>query len=197
VVSGPPTVLPAEAPASLGLRVERAPDGARLVICGFAAKSLFSAGQSIDDKTWTMPVSDVADATLFPPPGFVGPMQLVVTLLNPDMSLADRRTLHLQWLPRTPGTQAMPRIAEINEQLKQGKRLKAAGNLAAARAIFLALAQGGDSRAAFLLADTYDPISLAKHQLPPPDSDSEKARLWYRRSSEPEANARLERLANW
>jgi TPR repeat protein len=181
------------------VRVESAPDGAQLIVCGFAAKSLFSAGQSIDEKTWTMPVSDVADATVLPPPGFVGPMKLVVALLNPDMSFADRRVVYLQWLPQTPGAQAMPRIAEINEQLEEGKRLKAAGNLAAARAIFLGLARS-DSRAAFLLAETYDPISLAKHQLPPPDSDLEMARLWYRRSAErgsPEANARLERLANW
>jgi hypothetical protein len=199
VVSGPPTVLPAQAPASLGLQVDGAQDGALLVICGFAAKSLFSAGRSIDDKTWRMQVSDAASATLLPPPGFVGPMKLVVALLNPDMSLADRRAVYLQWLPQTPGAQAMPRIAEINGQLEEGKRLKAAGNLAGARTIFLGLAQS-DSRAAFLLAETYDPISLAKHQLPPPDSDLEKARLWYRRSAErgsPEANARLERLANW
>jgi hypothetical protein len=201
VVSGPPTVLPPEAPASLGLRVQSAPDGARLVICGFAVKSLFSAGWSIDERTWTMPVSDVADVTLLPPQGFVGPMNLVVVLLNPDMSLADRRLLHLQWLPQTAGKQAIPRIDEVNEQLEEGKRHKAAGDLAGARAIFLRLAQDdGDSRAAFLLAETYDPISLAKHQLLPPDSDLEKARLWYRRASERgsrEANSRLERLANW
>jgi TPR repeat protein len=199
-MSGPPTVLPAEAPASLGLRVDGAPEGAQLVICGFAAKSLFSTGRSIDDNTWTMPVSDVADATLLPPQGFVGPMKLVVALLNSDMSLADRRSLHLQWLPQTPGRQAMPRMAEVNEQLEEGKRRQAAGNLARARAIFLELAQRGDSRAAFLLAETYDPISLAKRQLLPPDSDPEKARLWYRRALErgsPEANSRLDRLANW
>jgi hypothetical protein len=200
VVSGPPTVLPAGAPASLGVTVDSASNGAQLVICGFAAKSLFSAGRSIDEKTWTMPVSDVADATLLPPQGFVGPMKLVVALLNPDMSLADRRALHLQWLPQTPGMQAMLPMAEVNEQLEEGRRHKAAGDLARARAIFLRLAQRGDSRAAFLLAETYDPISLAKHQLLPPDSDLEKARLWYRRASErgsPEANSRLERLANW
>jgi hypothetical protein len=199
-VSGPPTVLPAEAPASLGLAVDGAADGARVVICGFAAKSVFSAGRSIDEKTWTMPVSDVADATLLPPRGFVGPMKLVVALLNTDKSLVDRRTLHLQWLPQTPGVLAMPRIAEVNEQLEKGKRYKAAGDLAAARAIFLRLAQNGDSRAAFLLAETFDPIALAKLQLLPPDSDVEKARLWYRRASErgsPEANSRLERLSNW
>jgi hypothetical protein len=200
VVSGPSTVLPAEAPAALRVTVDGAADNAQVVICGFAAKSVFSAGRSIDEKTWTMPVSDLADANLIPPRGFVGPMKLVVVLVNADKSLADRRALQLQWLPQTPGAVAMPRIAEVNAQLEEGKRHRAAGDLAGARAIFLRLAQNGDSRAAFLLAETYDPISLAKHQLLPPDSDPEKARLWYRRASQSgslEANARLERLSNW
>lgn len=200
VVSGPPTVLPPEAPASLGVAVESAPDGAQLVICGFAPKSVFSAGRSIDEKTWTLQASDVADASLIPPRGFVGPMKLIVVLVSPGKGLADRRTVHLQWLPQPPGTLAMSPIAEVSQQLVEGKRLKAAGNLVGARAIFLRLAQDGDSRAAFLLAESYDPIALAKHQLLPPDSDPEKARLWYRRASErgsQEANSRLERLSNW
>jgi hypothetical protein len=202
VVSGtPPTVLPADATALLGLAVEGAPDGAQLIICGFAARSVFSAGRSIDEKTWILPVSEAADLTLIPPRGFVGPMKLVVALLNADWSLADRRTLPLQWLPQPSGVPAaMPRMADVNDQLEEGKRLRAAGNLAGARAIFQRYAQTGDSRAAYLLAETYDPISLAKHQLLPPDSDLEKARLWYRRASEhgsTEANARLDRLSNW
>ncbi len=200
IVSEPPTMLPAEASASLGLTVNGAAGGAQLVICGFAPKSVFSAGRSIDDKAWILPADDATDATLIPPRKFVGPMTLVIALLNPDGTLADRRTRHLQWLPERAGGPAMPQMAEVNEQLEEGKRLQAAGNLAAARVVFLRLAQTGDSRAAFLLAETYDPISLAKHQLQPPDSDLEKARLWYRRASErglQEANARLERLSNW
>lgn len=200
VVSGQPTVLPAEVPASLGVTVDGAPDGARVVVCGFAPKSVFSVGRSVHERMWTMPASDIADATLIPPQGFVGPMKIIVALVNTDRSLIDRRTLHLQWLPQAPGAMAMPRLAEINDQLEKGKRYKAAGDIAAARAIFLRLAQNGDSRAAFLLAETYDPIALAKHQLLPPDSDLEKARLWYRRASErgsPEAGSRLERLSNW
>ncbi len=200
VVSGPPTLLPAEAPAALGLTVDGAADGAQLVICGFAAKSVFSAGRSIDERTWTMPVSEVSDVTLIPPRGFVGPMKLIVALLNPDKSLVDRRALRLQWLPQTPGALTMPPMAEVNRQLEEGKRLRAAGNLPLARGVFLRLAQAGDSRAAFLLAETYDPISLAKRQLLPPDSDPELARIWYRKASDwgsQEANGRLERLSNW
>jgi hypothetical protein len=209
VVGVPPALLPTGEPASLGLTVDGAPEGAELVICGFAAKTLISAGHSIDEKTWTLPVAELAYATLLPPPGFVGPMRLAVVLVNTDKSIADRRTLILQWLPPTPAPPAvasmspMPAkndISEINKGLEEGKRLKAAGNLALARGIFQRYAQRGDSRAAFLLAETYDPISLARRQLLPPESDPELARIWYRKAAEGgshEANARLERMATW
>jgi hypothetical protein len=197
-----PTVLPADATAMIGLSISGAPDGAQLIICGFAARSVFSAGRSIDEKTWILLASEASDLALIPPRGFIGPMKLVVALLNPDRSLADRRTVPLQWLPKTSPSvpAAAPRMADINDQLEEGKRLRAAGNIAGARAIFQRYAQTGDSRAAFLLAETYDPISLAKHQLLPPDSDLEKSRLWYRRALEhgsAEAKDRLDRLSNW
>jgi hypothetical protein len=205
VSSGPPTLLHADEPASLGLAVEDAPDGTQLVICGFAAKSAFSAGQSIDEKTWTVSVSEIADATLVPPQGFVGTMKLAVVLVNSDRSL-DRKTLNLQWLPQAPAmpsTPPMPRkndSADVDRQLERGIRLKSAGNMAEARLIFGRIAQNGDSRAAFMLAETYDPIALAKRQLLPPDSDLEQARIWYRKASDlgsQEARGRLERLTNW
>src|SRR5262249_29888129 len=131
VMSVPPALLPANEPASLGLTVDGAQEGAELVICGFAPKSLFSAGHSIDEKAWTVPVSDLAYASLIPPRDFVGPMRLAVALVNTDKSIADRRTLNLQWLPPTPAPASvasmspMPTkndIADINKRLEEGKR---------------------------------------------------------------------------
>jgi len=195
--SGSPVVLPAGAPASFGLTVDHPSDGAQLVICGFAPGSSISVGRSIDDGTWVLPASGLAEAVLIPPRKFAGPMKVDAVLVNADRTMADRRTLHLQWLPSTLATAGAP---EAGPQLEEGTRLQAAGDLARARAVFLPLAQNGDPRASFLLAETYDPISLAKRQLLPPDSDLEMARLWYRRALEqgsPQANARLERLSNW
>src|SRR5262249_23751804 len=96
VVSVPPALLPADEPASLGLTVDGAPEGAELILCGFVAKSLFSVGHSVDETAWTVPVAELAYATLIPPRGFVGPMRLDVVLLNTNKSIADRRTLNLQ-----------------------------------------------------------------------------------------------------
>ena len=205
VVTKPPIVINVDQPAPLGLKVDGAPEGAQLVMCGLAANSASSAGQPIDEKTWILPASEAANATIIPPRGFVGPMKLAIVLIATDKSLADRRTLDLEWLPQTPPAPSVkiPRKvddADLNKLLEQGIRLKAAGNFADARAILTRIAQAGDSRAAFMLAETYDPISLAKRQLLPAESDIEQARIWYRKASalgSPEAPGRLDRLANW
>jgi hypothetical protein len=199
IVNMQPTLLPADEPASLGVTADGAPADARLIICGFPARSVFSAGHSLDARTWTLPVSELTYAALFPPRGFVGLMRLAVVLMNGDTSPADRRTLNLQWLPRTSSPLRAGDASEAKPDLEDGIRLKAAGNLPLARGIFLRYAQA-DARAAFLLAETYDPISLARRQLMPPDSDLAAARLWYRRAAElgaQEASARLERLEKW
>jgi hypothetical protein len=205
VMNPPRTVLPADEPASLGLTVDGPANGAYFIICGYAARSVFSVGHAVGENTWTIPASMIAEATIMPPHGFAGPMDLAVTLMNIDRSLADRKTVHLQWRPQArPAPQALPvprrEFANHDPLLTYGSHLKAIGNLIDARQIFSRVAQSGDPRGAFLLAETYDPISLAKHQLLPKDSDLELARVWYRKASDlgsPDAAGRLERLTNW
>jgi hypothetical protein len=187
--------------ASLGLTVDGPAKGAHFVICGYAARTVFSVGHAVGENAWTIPASMIADATIVPPHGFAGPMDLTVTLMNTDKSLADRKTVHLQWQPALQA-QAAPRreLANHDSLLEYGAHLKATGNLGDARQIFIRVAQMGDPRAAFMLAETYDPIALAKHQLLPKDSDLELARVWYRKASDlgsPDAPGRLERLTNW
>ncbi len=208
VTHTPIPVLHVDEAALLGIRIDGAPEGAELVICGFAPRSVISAGRSVDEKTWMLPVSEVSDATLIPPLGFVGLMTLDVVLMNADRTVVDRRTLLLQWQSQTADAPDMPRLtsvrkgdaeAEIDRQLDEGRRLQAAGNLPRARGIFLRFAQQS-ARAAFLYADSYDPITLAKRQLPPPESDLALARIWYRKASSmgsQDATYRLERLENW
>jgi hypothetical protein len=142
---------------------------------------------------------------IMPPRGFVGPMDIGVMLVNTDKSLADRKVVHLQWLPQAqpaPQTPATPLhdFGKHDTLLSYAAHLKAIGNLADARQIFNRVAQAGDPRGAFMLAESYDPISLAKHQLLPKDSDLELARIWYRKAFDlgsPDAPGRLDRLTNW
>jgi hypothetical protein len=211
VLNSPRKVLRSDEPASLGLTVvglmlDGASDGAQLIICGFAANSMFSVGRAVDENTWAVPVSMIADVTIMPPRGFVGRMDLAVTLMNTDKSLADRKTVYLQWLPQAqPGPRrptASPRndFAGADDLLTYATYLKGAGNLAEARQVFARVAGMGDSRGAFMLAESYDPIALAKRQLLPADSDLEQARIWYRKASDlgsPDAPGRLERLTTW
>jgi hypothetical protein len=202
VITPPRTVLHSDEPASLGLTVDGPADGAQLIICGFAAKSIFSVGHAVGENTWTVPASMIADTIIMPPRGFTGPMDIAVMLMNADRSLGDRKTVHLQWKPQAPPAPVVPRrdFAILDPLLNYGIHLKATGNLADARQIFSRVAQTGDPRGAFMLAETYDPISLAKHQLLPKDSDLELARIWYRKASDlgsPDASGRLERLTNW
>jgi hypothetical protein len=196
------TVLRADEPVSLGLTLDGVADGAHLIICGFVATSVFSVGRAVDDKTWAVPASRIADATIMPPHGFAGPMDLAVALINTDGSHGDRKTVHLQWLPQAKQAPAEARrdFANLDSLLSYGVHLKSIGNLADARQVFSRVAQTGDPRGAFMLAETYDPISLAKHQLLPRDSDLELARVWYRKASDlgsPDASGRLDRLTNW
>jgi hypothetical protein len=204
VMAPPRTMLRSDEPASLGLTVDGSADG-HLIICGFAARSMFSVGHAVDETTWTIPASLIADATIMPPRGFAGPMDITITLMNGDRSLADRKTVHFQWQPQTPSAPQAPAAprrgyANLDPLLTYGIHLKAVGNLTDARQIFSRVAQTGDPRGAFMLAETYDPISLAKHQLLPKDSDLELARVWYRKASDlgsPDAAGRLDRLTNW
>jgi hypothetical protein len=196
------TVLRPGESASLGLRVDNAPDGVYLLICGFAAQSVFSVGRSVGEYAWIIPASVVVDATVMPPRGFAGPMDLTILLVNRDKSLADRKMVRLQWLPQVQQTSAPPLRDFANHEslLSYGAHLRSIGSLADARQIFGRIAQKGDPRGAFMLAETYDPISLAKHQLLPKDSDIELARVWYRKATElgsPDAPGRLDRLTNW
>jgi hypothetical protein len=198
------TVLHSDQPASLGLTIDNAPDGAHLLICGYAAQSVFSVGRAVDENTWTVPASRISDAIIIPPHGFAGPMDIAIMLVNTDRSLVDRKVLHLQWLPQArpvPQMETPPRdFAKNDSLLSYGAHLKAVGNLADARQIFSRVAQTGDPRGAFVLAETYDPISLAKHQLLPKDSDLEMARIWYRKATDlgsSDAPSRLDRLTNW
>jgi uncharacterized protein YjbI with pentapeptide repeats len=195
------TVLRFGETASLGLRVDNAPEGVHLLICGFAAQSVFSAGHSVDEYVWIIPAAMVADATIMPPRGFAGSMDLSVLLVNADKSLADRKVVRLQWLPQAqmpaPPLRDFPSHDSL---LSYGAHLRAIGSVADARQVFGRIAQKGDPRGAFMLAETYDPISLAKHQLLPKDSDIELARVWYRKATElgsPDAPGRLDRLTNW
>jgi hypothetical protein len=191
--------------APIGLTVDGAADAAQLLIDGFAPGSLFSVGQPMGQNTWRIPASQIEAATIRAPQGFVGSMELVVTLVLTNGSPVDRRALHLLWRPPTsasrPSGMFSSRIdaQELDELLAHGKALEATGDIGGARLVFQRAAEAGNAQAAFMLAETYDPAVLENQREVGLVPDVKAARIWYGRAKElgsEEALHRLQRLAH-
>jgi hypothetical protein len=205
IIAAASGALRSDEAALIGLTVGGAVDAAQLLIDGFAPGSLFSVGQPIGQNTWRIPVSQIEAATIMAPRGFVGSMDLVVRLILTNGSLVDRRALHLQWLPPTsalrPSGTLSSRIdaRELDELLARGKALAATGDIGGARLVFQRAAEAGNAQAAFMLAETYDPIVLENLREVGLAPDVKAARIWYGKAKElgsEEALDRLQRLAH-
>jgi hypothetical protein len=88
---------------------------------------------------------------------------------------------------------------DVKLLIDRGRQLFDAGDLVAARILFLRAANAGDAGAAVAMGATYDPVVLADRGYRPVAADLDKARGWYERAKEmgsPEGPRRLEMLAN-
>ena len=88
---------------------------------------------------------------------------------------------------------------EIKLLTKQGEQFAEAGDLVAARVLFLRATEAGDATAATALAATYDPAVLAKLGVVGMGADVEKARFWYQKAASlgsSDAKRRLDLLTN-
>jgi hypothetical protein len=170
-----------------------------LVICGFPSGSQFSVGRAFNESTWIIPASQIKGATVAPPRGFVGAMDVTITLVLANGSFADLRTLHLKWLPQTAPRRTDQ--TEVNGLLARGSALEAIGDLAGARLVLRRAAEAENARAAFLLAETYDPIVLEKLGEFGLASNVAVAGFWYKKArdsgSQEDAPGRLARIQNW
>jgi TPR repeat protein len=206
VVNATPDVVQPDDPAALGLTIDGAVDGAQLVIGGYETGSLFSVGQPLSQNVWSVPVPQIKTATIVPPRGFVGSMDITVRLMLANGKLADQQTLHLEWRPPRPALRPLASsvsrkisATEVHALLARGNALEATGDLAGARLVFQRAAEAGNARAAFMLAETYDPIVLETLRESGLASNIETARVWYAKAKDlgsDEAPERLERLAH-
>lgn len=179
-------------------------EGALIVVSGLASGAKLSRGQPAGPNSWQIAPSDLRDAAIIPPLGFAGKMEAMVELRLADGSLADRQNIRLEWSPNASSAVAQIRalslqIEEITRLLRHGQQLLANGQIAAARLVFQRVAESGEPRAAFALAETYDPLVLeglgAKGVAP----DATVARTWYEKAAalgSTEAHRRLERLTS-
>jgi hypothetical protein len=198
----------------LGVSLAEANGSASLLISGLPAGSTISTGHPLGAGNWRLPASELSNAAIRPPPGFVGEIDLTAELRLADDTVADRQSLRLTWVgmpetaavqttgvavsvgtdsiaPReTPNSQAtsvpLRRLdrEEITYLLKRGGELLAGGELGPARLVFRRAAEAGDPNAAFALATTYDPILLEARKVIGVASDIEMARAWYEKAKE-------------
>jgi hypothetical protein len=202
VVTGALGQLHRDAVTTLGVAVDGAANSAQVVIGGVTVGSVFSVGRSIGPTAWSLPAWQIETATLTPPRGFVGGMDVAITLMQANGSLMDRKVVHLEWVPETspPPEPLVSRRLNGTEQsalVARANALVATGDLAGARLLYRRAAEAGNARAALTLAETYDPIvleTLGESGLAP---NVTMARAWYKKAKElgsTEALARLERL---
>jgi hypothetical protein len=196
----------------LGLSLTEASQDVVLLLHGLPVGTTISTGIALEADNWLLSVSELRDAVIRPPPGFVGAIDLAAELRLADETVADRLSLRLTWLetPKTPKTTTVvappvdagiqPRETsdarppnpplrrldreEITNLLRRGEEFMAAGNLGPARLAFRRAAEAGDPEGAFRLATTYDPVLLGTRGVIGVVPDIAMARAWYEKAKE-------------
>jgi hypothetical protein len=167
--------------------------GGFVVISGFAPGTSLSVGTLLGDSSWLVPTAELDRLEIRPPSRFVGTMDINVELRRADTKLADRKSLHIEWVPAVSldADQMAALLARANE-------LIASGDIAAAQLVLRRAAEAGSAQAAMTLAGTYDPVLLAKLGVHGFAADIVAARQWYEKAKQLgsiAAERRLELLA--
>jgi TPR repeat protein len=201
-------VRPRQADETARLTVSTADAGANatVVIGGVAPGSALSTGTRLGPRTWRLSTLGLNETAIMPPRGFVGAMDLTLELRLADNTVADRKSLRLEWSPKSalaPVESQLPRLVGSENELmfRRGAEYMANGNVGAARMILQPAAEAGDPVAAFALAETYDPLVLRKLNAKGGiAADISLAQTWYAKAKDlgsavaPERLARLARL---
>ena len=189
----------------LSVSLSDGPADAIIVLNGLAAGSTLNVGRALGTGGWQLMAAELRDVLVRPPQDFAGAMEVGLELRLANHSVADRKTLHLEWAAPPVAQATIPAVVvrhldsdEIAALLKRGENFIASGDLASARLVLQRAAEAGEARAALSLAGTYDPIALEKLGFQGPKPDIEKARTWYQRAQElgsTAASGRLQLLA--
>jgi TPR repeat protein len=126
---------------------------------------------------------------------------LTLELRLADETVVDRTALQLEWTGNgNVASSELPQrhidAAEIALLLKNGAELMGNGDIVAARLMFQRAAEAGDARAAFALAETFDPSVLEKLGTKGAiKADIAMAQRWYAKAKDLGSTAAPERLA--
>jgi hypothetical protein len=91
----------------LCVQVEGGTVGLALEISGLPSGATLSSGRDLGGGRWRILATDVINATIRPPPGFSGSIDVALELRLVDDTVVDSGSLHLEWLKK-PGTAPAP-----------------------------------------------------------------------------------------
>jgi hypothetical protein len=83
----------------LGIRVSGEAAGLALEISGLPTGTTLSSGRRLGTDAWRIFVEDLDKATIHPPPGFSGTIDVAVELRLADDTVIDRGSFRLEWSP--------------------------------------------------------------------------------------------------
>ena len=85
-------------PMPLGVALRGRAEGAVVIIKGLVPGMELSAGNAVGTDAWQLPATDLGDAWIAPPEGFVGSTHLVAELRLSDEKMADQRMIQIDWV---------------------------------------------------------------------------------------------------
>jgi hypothetical protein len=87
----------ASQPVALGVNIDAATPDSSVLIRGLPPGSRVTAGFTTGDGAWRVPMRELPQAAIVPPPDFVGTMQLAVDLRRSDDSVVDTDVQRIIW----------------------------------------------------------------------------------------------------
>jgi hypothetical protein len=194
-------------------------DGGSVTIKGLLSGSMVLGGRPSGEGRWSVDVARIQDVKVLAPRGFVGSMPLVLELHLADDTMADQRSVLLEWVapnrvtawapadtqssaakvrPPDPGRAMRPGERQaVASLVARGKEVLRNGDFSSARLILRRAAEAHDAEAALTLGATYDPIILTQLGIRSQVADVELAATWYQKAEEfgsTEASSRLKML---
>jgi hypothetical protein len=87
-------------PLPLGVSLNDASGGERVILAGLAIGTSLSAGTLLGLTSWQMLAQDVGNAFVYAPKDFVGIMDAAIDLRSPGDWLMDSQTVRLEWIQK-------------------------------------------------------------------------------------------------
>jgi hypothetical protein len=194
-------------PLSLGVSLNRASGGEKVILAGLATGTTLSAGTPLGLTGWQMLAGDLDNALVYAPKDFVGTMVAAIDLRSLGDWLMDSEIVRLEWIQRKDERVAFPpdqskqtpttHTLNAEEVATLFKHFLDTGDIMSPRLLLRQAASTGNAQAALELGMTFDPVFLEKWGAVGFAPNVAQAREWYKRASElgsTEASRRLEQL---